>query len=714
MPLRRPPFVLLWGLSIFFAALPAAAAPPAVPPVEAPKAIPPATPAAPPADPDPADPVKIYDDLLVTGRAADLLGVADSATEGSTGREDLARRPVLRPGELLETVPGVIITQHSGSGKANQYFLRGFNLDHGTDFRINLDGMQVNSPSHGHGQGYADLNFVIPELVEAVVFRKGTYDAQDGDFSAAGAADLELADQVSPGLVKITGGTFGYGRLLVADSFQVGEGHLLGALEASRSDGPWDRPEDARKTNGALRYSVGDAARGFTLTALGYDNSWNSSDQIPRRAVESGAIGPFGEIDRTDGGASDRYSLSLDLRRGGGTTLDSVHLYALSYSLNLFSNFTYFLDDPVNGDQFEQDDRRQAAGLEIHRQESRNLFGREIELTTGFDLRSDKIRNGLFSTVARRRLSTTREDDIRETLAAPFGQARIAWKPWLRTVIGLRADAARVSVDSSLAENSGQRDALIASPKLSVLLGPWRNAEIYLNWGRGFHSNDARGATIRVDPKSGEPATRVPLLVRAESADLGLRWQPLPSLRTTISAFRLDLDSELVFVGDAGGTEASRPSRRQGVELTNFWRPRPWLAIDADLSVSRARFADSAPEGNRIPGAIARVFAAGIAIEPQGPLSGGIRLRYFGPRDLIEDGSVRSRSSAQVNARLAWKLGAHLELAGEAFNLLDAQVSDIDYFYASRLPGEPAEGVEDRHYHPAEPRAFRLSVEWKL
>ena len=658
--------------------------------------------------------LRIYDEVKVVGRASDLVGIADSATDGVTGQAELGQRPILRPAEVLETVPGVIITQHSGSGKANQYFLRGFNLDHGTDFRVTVDGMPINMPSHGHGQGYADLNFLIPEMVSTVEYRKGAYDASEGDFSAAGAAHLEYVDRLDRGIAQLTPGSFGYGRALVGDSRAVAGGNLLGAVEYVGNDGPWKLPEDLKKLNGVLRYSRGDAANGFSLTAMGYDSSWDSTDQIPGRAVAEGLVSRFGAIDLSDGGSSSRYSLSFEGRRGSAGHLDRLQAYAIAYELDLFSNFTFFLDDPVNGDQFEQTDRRTVVGFKLDRQWLAKLGDREVETTVGLEGRGDSIRNGLFHTAQRTRLGTTRQDDIRQFSAAPFAQALVRWRPWLRTVTGLRLDTYSADVESNLAENSGSRQAALLSPKLSLLFGPWKSTELYVNYGFGFHSNDARGATIRIDPKSGEAVQRVDPLVRAKSLDLGLRTAAVSGLQTTVSLFALDLDSELLFVGDAGNTEASRPSRRIGVELANFWRARPWLAFDLDVSLSRGRFRDDDPAGDRIPGAIERVAAVGVSLTDLGRFSGAVRLRYFGPRDLIEDGSVRSRSSSLVNARVAYQLGNHLEIGLEMLNALDARVSDIDYFYASRLPGEPDEGVEDRHFHPAEKRSTRLIAQWRF
>jgi hypothetical protein len=656
--------------------------------------------------------LSVYDEIKVTGRASDMLGIADSATEGVTGRDELAERPILRPGEVLETVPGLIISQHSGSGKANQYYLRGFNLDHGTDFRITVDDIPVNMPSHGHGQGYSDLNFLIPELIDAVRYKKGLYYADEGDFSAAGAAHIEYRDSLDKGLVQLAPGQAGYQRGLVADSKKIGEGELLGAIEYLHNDGPFQHPDDYRKKNGILRYHSGDAANGFTVTAQGYDGTWNSTDQIPLRAVRQGLIPRFGAIDPTDAGSSSRYSLNAELRRGDAGSLTTFSAFAVRYSLRLFSNFTYFLEDPERGDQFEQFDRRTVLGWKAARQWTTRLLGRDVEMALGLQTRFDQIRNGILHTAARQVLSTTREDAIQQLSAGPYAQAKVRWTSWLRSVAGVRADYFRFKVASDLPVNSGLRNNAIVSPKLSWILGPWRQTEIYLNLGEGFHSNDARGATIHVDPRTRELVQPVSPLVRAKSADLGVRTSIVPRLQTSVTWFVLDLASELVFSGDAGTTQAGRPSRRQGVEVQSFYQPRSWLAFDADYALSRARFTDFDPVGEHVPGAIETAVAVGATLSPLDGVHASLRWRYFGPRPLIEDDSVRSHSTSLVNMDVGYALGHGIRIGLEIFNLLGARASDVDYFYASRLPGEPAGGVSDVHFHPTESREARLLLRY--
>jgi hypothetical protein len=698
----------------------AAAAEPASPPSSSSAAAEPAAPASPaPApgeDKDQKDDgnLQVYDEIKVTGRSSDMVGVADSATEGVTGHQELEQRPILRPGEVLETVPGLIISQHSGDGKANQYYLRGFNLDHGTDFRITVDDIPINLPSHGHGQGYSDLNFLIPELVDSVRYKKGLYYADEGDFSAAGAATITYVNSLERPLVEAALGTNGYERALAADSRKLGGGDLLGAIEYVHNDGPWQRPDDYRKKNGILRYHDGDAANGFTVTFQGYDGKWSSTDQIPLRAVQEGLISRFGSIDPTDGGSSSRYSLAGELRRGDDSSLTVLSAYAFDYKLKLFSDFTYFLDDPVNGDQFEQFDRRTTEGLKLAHQWSNRLFGHDVESEVGLQARNDNIDNGIFHTKDQVFLSVTRQDHVLETSAGPYAQARVRWNSWLRTVAGVRADYFRFRVDSNLPQNSGLRDNTIVSPKVSFLLGPWKLSELYFNFGEGFHSNDARGTTLTVEPRTGQPVEPVSPLVRAKSADVGFRTSAIPHLQTALTFFRLDIASELVFSGDAGDTSPSRPSRRTGIELQNFYNLGSLLTIDGDYAVSHARFTNFDPVGDHIPGAIATAVSMGLTVPEAHQAFGSLRWRYFGPRPLIEDGSARSHSTSLFYFDAGYNLPDNLRLTLEVFNLFNVKTSDVDYYYTSRLPGEPAAGVNDIHFHPTESRSFRLVAGYRF
>ena len=640
-----------------------------------------------------------------------LLGDADAASQGTIDEGQLENRPLLRPAEALEAVPGVVVTQHSGTGKANQYFLRGFNLDHGTDFAVHVDGMPVNLPSHGHGQGYADLNFLLPEMVAHIHYRKGPYYADEGDFSAAGAAHVHLKRSLERDFADLTPGSFGYRRTLLGGERAVANGNLLGVLELGQDDGPWVHPEKFRKLNGVLRYARGDDRNGLALTAMAYAAHWNSTDQIPLRAVSDGRLPRFGALDPSDGGHSSRYSLSAQWAKSDGAGRLRASAYALHSRLDLFSNFTYFLNDPVRGDQFEQVDRRTVSGGELSRTWRTQFGGREIEHTVGARLRNDNIAQvGLFNTVARERIGTVRSDSVLQTSAGLYYFNSIRWAEKIRTLFGLRGDAYRFRVASDNPDNSGRASDALLSPKLGLVLGPWNEAEYYLNYGHGFHSNDARGTAIRVDPVTLAPVDRVTPLVRAKGGEIGARAAPFRGFQTSLALWRLEVASELVFVGDAGTTQASRPSQRLGIEWANQYKPHHSVSADFDLALSKARFRDDDPAGNFIPGAIGKTASAGISFGGHEGWSASLRLRYFGPRALIEDNSRRSGSSTLINARVGYAIKTQVKIGFEILNLFNRKVDDITYFYTSRLPGEAAAGVDDKHFHPAEPRSLRLSA----
>jgi len=645
----------------------------------------------------------------ISGRAVDLVGEAASASQGRVGAAELAGRPFLRRGELLEVIPGVVITQHSGGGKANQYFLRGFNLDHGTDFSISADGMPVNQRTHAHGQGYADLNFLIPELVREVDFNKGPFYAEVGDFSAAGAAAYRFFDELPRDFVSLEAGEHGYGRAVAGRTLNRGGDATTIGLEAEHYDGPWARKDDFRRLNFFGRQLWRRGGGTLALTALGYVAEWNASDQIPERAVAAGLLGRFGNLDASGGGDTQRFSLSADWRRGDQASGAQANVYLIRSELDLYSNFTYFLDDPVNGDQFNQREKRWVFGGSLEKAWIVDSAGRTVENTVGLQARGDAIGGlGLHRTVARQRLSMVREDDVGEYSAGVFARTTWRWAERWRLLGGVRADAYVFDVQSNLAANSGETSEGIVSPKLGLVFEVSPKTEIYLNGGYGFHSNDARGTTIRVDPVSGEAVDAVSPLVRSRGAELGLRTAAVKGLVSTVSLWLLDLDSELVFVGDAGGTEPSGATRRYGVEWANFYRPLPWLVLDADLALTHGRYRGAAP-ADRIANSIGTVVTAGVGVPDAAGWFGSVRLRYFGRQPLSEDNAVTAPASSTVNVVLGRKSGSW-EIAAEVLNVFDRANNDIAYFYASRLPGESEEGVDDVHFHPAEPRMVRLRV----
>jgi outer membrane receptor protein involved in Fe transport len=655
----------------------------------------------------------------VTADSSDLIGQAGTASEGTVTAKQLEDRPLLRPAEVLEVVPGLIISQHSGDGKANQYYLRGFNLDHGTDFATTLMGMPTNMPTHAHGQGYSDLQFLIPELVDRMQYRKGPYAADVGDFATAGSASIDYVRKLDRAFADLTVGEDGYRRGLLAGSPAAGGGNLLYALEWTANDGPWTLPEDLEKLNGLLRYSQGTRDNGWSVAAMAYQARWSSTDQVPQRAIDEGIISRFGNLDATDGGKTHRYSLSGDWSQRAGDRWTRANAYAMDYSLNLWSNFTFCTlgCNPGPGDQFEQADRRKVYGLNAARTWYADWAGRPVDLTLGMQSRYDDIGNvGLYTTTARQRWGTISQDRVKEGSFAVYGENQVQWHEKFRSIVGLREDVYSFDVASDAAANSGRVHASIASPKLSLVFGPWQKTEYYANYGYGFHSNDARGVTAKVNPDFRDPGygtAMIPAtpLVRAKGAELGVRSAIVPRLQTSLALWRLDLASELVFAGDAGTTEPSFPSRRVGIEWANYWRPTDRITVDADFADSRARYTsidDSVP-GRHIPGSIEQTASVGIAYDDHGKWSAGIRLRYFGPRALVEDDSVRSPSSMLVNLRVGYRVTRDVRLSVDVLNLFDREASDIDYYYESQLAGDAAP-VADVHTHPAEPRALRVSL----
>lgn len=653
----------------------------------------------------------------VRAKTENLEGIATAGSEGVVSSQRIAAVPILRPGEALEMVPGLIVTQHAGDGKANQYFLRGFNLDHGTDFATYVGGVPVNMPTHAHGQGYTDLNFLIPELINRVTYRKGPYYAEEGDFSSAGAAHIDYFRKIDGTLAQITAGQHGYARSLLAGSPELAGGNLLYGLELFHNDGPWEVPENYRKLNGILRYSQGTRFDGFSITGMAYKGQWTSTDQIAQRAIDSGLVNRFGSLDPTTGGKTFRYSLSGEWAKRGENSQTNANIWWLHSGLDLWSNFQYCLNDYAangncnTGDQFKQAERRDAGGFSI----SHSLFDKwgGLDVTNSFGLQSriDKIHPvGLYNTVARSTYNTVREDNVTQRSIGFWAQNETRWVSWFRSVQGLRADAYDFTVDSNIAANSGKANDQMVTPKLSLIFGPWQKTELYLNYGHGFHSNDARGTTITVDPSNpGTSVDKVNPLVRTKGYEAGVRTELVPGWQSTVSLWQLDAASELLFVGDAGTTEPSRPSRRYGLEWTNFYTPTDWLAFDADLSWSHARFKDSAPEGDYIPGAVTTTANLGVTVDHVGPWFGAVRLRYFGPRPLLEDNSVKSQASTITNMRLGYRIDPRTNIALDVYNLFDRKLNDIEYWYDSQLANETSP-VFDRHVHPTEPRTFRVTL----
>ena len=676
------------------------------------------------------DPV---DQIVVDGHRDNAAGSSDAASQGSIDGSALKDTPLLRPGDVLQSVPGLVVTQHSGDGKANQYFLRGYNLDHGTDFAARIDGVPVNMPTHAHGQGYADLNDLIPELVERIDYLKGPYFAQAGDFAAAGSADVRYRSHLERGLADLTLGSFGYRRALLAGSAPLrpapaaaasGDGSLaadagadvLGALELMRSDGPWAVPEGLHKINGLLRATGGSAAGGWSADAAYYDANWTGTDQVPLELIESGRLGRFSSLNPTDGGGTGRQVLAGEWHRSDDRGYTRVSAYAQRYRLQLYSDFTYFELRPATGDQFEQAEHRHILGAQLLEGRAHRLFGNESLSEAGLQVRRDDIRVSLLNTEARIPFETVSDDQVGETETGLYLQNATTWAPWLRSLAGLREQFIAMDLHALvLARNSGRASGRLSLPKFSLIFGPWSGTGFFINAGRGFHSNDARGVIDRIDSSTGQASKPVAALVASRGEELGLRTGAIDGLQSSLALWRLDSDSELVYSADSGigSTSPNGASRRLGVEWNNRLALRPRVMLDADLAWTRARYArdnDNGQAGNLIPNAVSRVAMIRATARPTERCSAGIETRFVGAYPLSQDGHLTTPSVLVVNLRLQRDLSPGVGIALDLLNLFDRDYADIAYQQDYRLSRGAAVIPAGTTVHPGEPRQLRVTL----
>ncbi|MGH8133189.1 MAG: TonB-dependent receptor, partial [Steroidobacteraceae bacterium] len=643
-----------------------------------------------------------------------------AASAGDVSQEQLATQPLLRPGAVLESVPGLIVTQHSGEGKANQYFLRAFNLDHGTDLATEIDNMPINMPTHAHGQGYTDLNFLIPELVSDLHFKKGPYYADQGDFATAGAVRMDLVNEI-PNSATLGFGEDGYRRALLLGSTAVGKGTLLAAGDIYHNDGPFDYPDGYHRLNGLLRYHQGVTRDFFTVTAMAYSGKWNSTDQVPQHAITHGFIGRFGSLTPSDGGESSRSSLSFNRVRRTDTDQVQFSAYVIRYKLDLWSTFTYYLKDPVNGDQMLQHDDRVIYGASGSKTWFTSLWARPSSNLLGVQARVDDIRDvAIDATVGRQYLRTKQDAGVVESNEAAYFENSTRWSSRFRTVLGLREDEFSFNVKDKMSNpdgscdihsdplgcNTGDKRANIFSPKLGLILGPWGKTSYFITAAEGYHSNDARGVTRSGESPDAPPVTP---LTRATSAELGLASEPLPRWQTTLDVFLLKLKSELTFSGDAGVTSPSGSTTRTGIEWGNTFHVNSWLHADLNAAFSRGRFdenvapddlgcVDAAPShpcnppiaitGRYIPNSPTNVIDAGLTAQHPSGWFGAIKTRHFGESPLVEDNSASSPAYTTFDLQLGYQRPGQWLFAVDVFNLFDVKWNDIEYYYVSRLQHE--------------------------
>ncbi len=671
----------------------------------------------------PAEEPKQTDEVEVHGAKE----ATSSASQIEVGAKDLDLRPKVRPGDVLEAVPGLFAVQHAGGGKANQYFLRGFDADHGTDVAFFVDGIPINLPSHAHGQGYSDFHFLIPELVVAVDATKGPYWAQYGDFDTAGAVNLRLAEAFDESVARYEIGAYGIMRGLVIESPKLGDDwRAVVAAELYEDNGPFVHPENLNRFNlyGRATHDLSPRSS-LSFTWMSYGSTWNGSGQIPARAVcgEGEAQNPppeaygakcidrFDAIDPGEGGSTQRHMAQLAYTTRGASTDLTAMTYVQLYRFMLFSNFTFFLEDPVHGDEIEQDDDRTVVGADVRARQHWHYGPATLTTTVGLQARHDSIDNGLWHDEARTRLEPRVLAGVEESELAAYVEEDVRLTPWIRFVLGARADRVDAAVDDTTTPaSSGGAGKALLSPKWRVVVSPARSVDLFVDYGRGFHSNDARGAVVQENA--------VTLMTPATGYEVGARVAPLRGLSVSAAAFLLDLDSELVWDGDTGTTEAAGATRRYGGEFSARYRIGSWLFADADATLTHGEFRVNAGNGNAIALAPTRTLTAGIGVARTvgaGAFTpfGSLRVKAIGDRPATQDGSLVAQGFTLLNAEagVRWR---DAEVGLDVQNLLDAKWREAEFATTSRLPYEPGP-VTGIDYTPGWPRTVigHLSYHWR-
>ncbi len=696
------------------------------------------------------------EEVTVTAPRLNLLGTAATASEGVVDDQEIQLTPAYRPGQLLETVPGLTVTLHSGEGKANQYLMRGYNLDHGTDLETYVDGMPINQPTHAHGQGYTDLNFMIPELADEITYTKGPYYANVGDFGAVGSVRVNYRDTI-PDQAAATIGTLGFGRLFTAESQPLGQGHLLEAVEAQHYDGPFVVPDDARKENVVLRYSEGGADNGFSVTGMFYHQVWTNTTDIPLRAVSD--IGYFGSLDPSDGGHALRGSLSANYHANLGAGQFSASTFYIYNSLNLYNNFTHFLVDPVHGDQEDQFENRNVIGSAADYTLPVTVGGFQNEFLMGALTRYDILDVGRLPSAGQVPLTTaeaagdpasfSNHDLVNLFAGAVYVQTTTHWTPWFRTVLGLRDDYQHGTDDDLLAAlhttagytNGGARGQQLVQPKASLIFTPNKNLEFYLSAGEGFHSADLRGVNQDRSVDLGLPQT--PLLANQWGEEVGVRTSFHKDFTLTFAVYNLWQSSETIIDPDVGQDTAGPPSERYGFEINTTYEITRFLELYGSFSANHARFTQPFDDGTGhlgeyITDAPEDAGSLALYLHDLGPWSGGLTYRYLGNYPLssgpcvnsaaVHDfpdvatscanaptapGQVNGKGYGQLNLDVHYALPQGWGASFGIYNLLDTHAAAAEFWYVDRLQSEISaypDGRADIHEHPLEPRMARITL----
>ncbi len=685
-----------------------------------------------------ADPVY---DVTVRGRRP-----LTSGSQYVVDAEALSMRRLDRPDKILDAVPGLLTAQHAGGGKSNQYLIRGFDADHGTDVAFFVDSVPMNMRSHAHGQGYAEMHWLIPETIERLDVAMGPYSVRYGDFATAGAVNLKLWDRVPESFLKVGGGSFDSVRTVGVYSPDLGifggeapKANLVAAAEFNTSNGPFENPEDLLQYKGLVRfgYDFSEQTRIEAWTAA-YAGRWNAAGQIPERLVDSGLYAAeqgypgftrWDSVDQTQGGDGNRQILQSRLtHRFDEDSQLVVTGWASHYALDLYSNFTFFLNDPVEGDGFQQrDDRYYMGGTAVYEQQIDTFV--PVTFSFGLDERTDIAHVQLWNQQRRQRLNPTNDARVRETSLAGFVEADALLSPWIRFVGGVRLEGFWFGVSNeregqicppaspatqTCPQADGHERAGIYLPKANLMLSPFsaegplpmeartlRESQLFLNWGEGYHSNDARSILNNPDETALPYAMGWEVGWRAPIADRG---------EISLAYWWLNLQSELVWVGDEGTTEPKGRSHRSGIEVAARGRPLPWfdwLSAEMAVSYSSAAFNSGAAVENA-PRLIGK--ASVIGRHPSG-VSAELDFTTLGTRYGLEDRSVLLHGYGIFDFALRYRRGPFEGVVG-IDNFLNAKWRSSEFYYASRLQNEPADGVEDWHYTAGYPRNFRVGLTW--
>jgi len=696
-------------------------------------------------------------EITITAERLELLGTASSASEGVVEDQELQYTPAYRPGQLLETVPGLIVTLHSGEGKANQYLMRGYNLDHGTDLETYVDGMPVNQPTHAHGQGYTDLNFMIPELADGIGYTKGPYYAGVGDFGAVGSVRMSYRDTIAD-QVSVSLGTLDYQRYFAAGSQALGDGHLLAAMELQHYDGPSLTPDDARKENAVLRYSQGDEHNGYSITGMFYHQLWTNTTDVPVRAITEGIVADrFGTLNPTDGGHAQRASVSGEYHASAGAGQFSASAFFIYNQLHLFNDFTHYLFDPIHGDQEDQFENRRVLGGAARYTQPLALGSFQNEIALGMLTRYDLLGVGRLPSEDQVPLSPppssdpasfSNNDQVYLFAGAAYLQATTHWSSTFRSVLGVRDDYQHgTDVDYLAAlhatagySNGGTKAQSLLQPKASLIYTPTNFLEFYLAAGQGFHSADLRGVNQDRSVDLGLPNT--PLLAKQDGEEVGVRAELASNIATTFAVYNLWQQSETIIDPDVGQDTAGPPSRRYGYEINVTYQIRRWLEFYGSFSGDHTRFTHPFDDGtghlgDHITDAPYATGSAALYLTHLGRWSGGLDFRFLGNYPLSSGpcvnaaamhdfpgasscasaptapGQIDGKGFGELNADVQYALPSGWAASIGIYNIFNTHAAAAEFWYVDRLKSEIdayPDGRADIHEHPLEPFMVRLTL----